>query len=49
MLVVAFGLLLTAVLFINLESRRGLRAANLGSMSSHWISAFRASQQAWSR
>jgi hypothetical protein len=33
MLVVAFGLVLTAVLFINLEFRRGFRGANLGSMS----------------
>lgn len=46
MLALVFGLVLTAVLFIELEFRRGFRAANVGSMSPQWIAAFRASQQA---
>jgi len=46
MLVFAFGLALTAVLFIKLRFRRPFGSANLGSMSPQWIAALRASQQA---
>ncbi len=45
MLVFAFGLALTAVLFINLGFRRRFGAANLGSMAPQWIATFRASHQ----
>lgn len=47
MLVFLLGVMLTAVLFVKLEFRRGrFGAANLGSVSPHWIAALRASQQA---
>jgi hypothetical protein len=46
MLVVAFGLALTAVVFIKLGLRRGSGEANLGSMSPQWIAALHASQHA---
>jgi hypothetical protein len=46
MLVFAFGLVLTAVLFIKLGFRRGPTAATMGSMSPQWIAALRASQHA---
>jgi hypothetical protein len=46
MLVLAFGLVLTAVLFIQLGLRRGFGAVTMGSMSPQWIAALRASQQA---
>jgi hypothetical protein len=46
MLVFAFGLALTAMLFIKLGFRRQFGPANLGSMSPQWIAALRASQQA---
>lgn len=47
MLVILLGVMLTAVLFIKLEFRRGrFGAANLGSLSPQWIAALRASQHA---
>jgi hypothetical protein len=46
MLVFAFGLALTALLFIRLGFRRQVSAASLGSMSPEWIAALWASQQA---
>jgi hypothetical protein len=46
MLVFAFGLALTAMLFVKLGFRRGLGATNLGSMSPQWVAALHASQPA---
>ena len=46
MLVFAFGLLLSAMLFIKLGFRRGIDGANLGFMSPQWIAALHASQHA---
>jgi hypothetical protein len=46
MLVFAFGLVLSAMLFIKLGVRRGFGAANLGFMSPQWIAALHASQHA---
>jgi hypothetical protein len=44
MLVFAFGLVLSAMLFIKLGFHPGFGAANLGVMSPRWIAALHASQ-----
>jgi|SwirhisoilCB3_FD_contig_61_2821840_length_1440_multi_3_in_0_out_0_3 hypothetical protein len=46
MFVSLLGVMLTAVLFVNLGfHRRRFLPANLGSVSPQWIAAFRAAQQ----
>jgi hypothetical protein len=46
MQVLAFGLVVTAVLYVKLGFGQRFGAPNLGSMSPEWIAAFRASHQA---
>jgi hypothetical protein len=46
MLTLVFAISLTAVLLVKLGFRRGRGREDLGSMSPHWIAAYRASQHA---
>ncbi len=46
MIVLAFGLALTAALLASVRFRGGFRGADLGSMSEHWVAAYNASQPA---
>jgi hypothetical protein len=44
MVVLGFGLVLTAVLLVRAGYRPGFRTADLGSMSQQWVGAYNASQ-----
>jgi hypothetical protein len=45
MLILMSGVMLTAALFVRLEFVRRSGAADLGTMSPHWIAACQASRQ----
>jgi len=46
MLILALGLGLTAVLLVKVVQWHGAHAADLGSMSHHWVRSFHATQPA---
>ena len=45
MLALALGLGLTSVLLASIARRRGMRTADLGAMSDHWVASYNASSQ----